>query len=528
MLSLLGVACGGSDAGTHSSASGAGGHTPCTACALAGSGGVAGEGGHTDESGAGANDDEAGAAGSAGEAGAAGTSDAPEPSAVAISEVSFWQAMRVPLEIAGEAVAPNAPLVTGKTGILRVFVAPGASFEPRALSATLSIGADAVPASSTKVIRAASQNGDFETTFNFPFDAPDVLATQPYSVVLQDGAGGPVLARYPASGTVTLDTVSAGPTLNVVVVPLIVGGVTPDTSAVTLAKLRARVLSLYPLADFTLTAHAPLVSNIAVGPDTGWDETLDELYALRASDAPPDNVYYFGLFTPTTRFDDYCVSDCTVGLSQVAGPNEVEYRGSIGLGIFADGSNASAADTMAHELGHALGRQHSPCNVSAPPGYPYPGGKIGVWGFDSLNHLLLDPALYGDVMGYCSPDWISDYTYSALFTRIQYVNGLTAQDNVRATEVPASAYRRVLVDAHGGLRWGARFVPSAPSSGEVRAVILLGAQGEELGNVAGYARVLSDEKSSFVSVPEAALDPATGVTAIRLGNAELSLDAPKP
>jgi hypothetical protein len=47
------------------------------------------------------------------------------------------------------------------------------------------------------------------------------------------------------------------------------------------------------------------------------------------------------------------------------------------------------------------------------PNYPYPGGVIGVPGWDAFaaTSSLKNKSTFTDVMGYCSNQWISDYTY---------------------------------------------------------------------------------------------------------------------
>jgi hypothetical protein len=88
----------------------------------------------------------------------------------------------------------------------------------------------------------------------------------------------------------------------------------------------------------------------------------------------------------------------------------------------------------AHELGHAIGRQH-PVPGSGACGhsdtddeFPYPGSDIGLpgvhWGFDmgdaglGLVQKAADSEVWHDVMGYCDFQWISDYTYLGLHDQI--------------------------------------------------------------------------------------------------------------
>jgi hypothetical protein len=70
---------------------------------------------------------------------------------------------------------------------------------------------------------------------------------------------------------------------------------------------------------------------------------------------------------------------------------------------------------MAHELGHNFGRLHAPCGNPAgvDQSYPYANANIGVFGYDIIAGVAKSPTMR-DLMSYCDPTWISDYTYKGI------------------------------------------------------------------------------------------------------------------
>ncbi len=129
---------------------------------------------------------------------------------------------------------------------------------------------------------------------------------------------------------------------------------------------------------------------------TGWDTVLSGLDAKRTADGATDRYYYGAVHT-------------TYG-SGVAGLGYVGWPVAIGWDV-----SGSFPAVFAHEEGHNFNRPHSPCGGagSPDPNYPYPGGVIGVPGWDvfASSNNLKPAATYTDIMGYCSTQWISDYVY---------------------------------------------------------------------------------------------------------------------
>ncbi len=136
--------------------------------------------------------------------------------------------------------------------------------------------------------------------------------------------------------------------------------------------------------------------NSLLSDGTGWDTVLSALDAKRTADGVTDRYYYGAVHTTYN--------------SGVAGMGYIGWPVAIGWDV-----NGSFPAVLAHEEGHNFNRQHSPCGGAGnpDPNYPYPGGLIGVPGWDvfaSSNNLKPAPT-YTDIMGYCSTQWISDYVY---------------------------------------------------------------------------------------------------------------------
>jgi hypothetical protein len=179
---------------------------------------------------------------------------------------------------------------------------------------------------------------------------------------------------------------------------------------------------------------------------------------------------------------------------------------------------------MAHELGHALGRDHSPCGIGRDydRSFPYLGGLIGTWGFDGV--ALRDPDVFGDVMGYCEPVWISDYTFDRLFLRIAYVNGLALPGSLELGGARASAgtkVRTLAVRPDGTLRWGSEKPVRGSLEGSPTRVELLDSRGLVIGSVMAPFSRFDHLPGGFIGLAASALS-TPGLASVRVGTKTLA------
>jgi Viral BACON domain len=151
---------------------------------------------------------------------------------------------------------------------------------------------------------------------------------------------------------------------------------------------------------------------------------------------PNTNDFYYGMIADGAKFPrgQAIYSKTSVGPS--------------GSGTFGWDNDGSYADWYAgHEMGHSLGRAHPNAGSDNPatnnvtencghsrsdPGYPYgntssAAAPIGpasgsMEGFDGgdpsfgIAKAVYPSASWNDVMSYCNNQWISDYTYNAMYS----------------------------------------------------------------------------------------------------------------
>jgi hypothetical protein len=236
-------------------------------------------------------------------------------------------------------------------------------------------------------IPTTTAQGSLSTTCNATL--PGNWVAPGLRVELQADPNDQVAESDESDNALTLSpSVGAGTALHLTVVPVVHRGQAPS-----IPNFAQTLWRIWPLQSIASNTRAPYTFSGALGPSDGhaWSQLLDELRILRQTDG--SGRYYYGF----------------VRVSYTSGIAGIGY---IGHPVAAGWDHAgSAPAVMAHELGHNFGRAHAPCGTSGDPNYPYPNGLIGTWGYDLESRTLRDPSERYDLMSYCSPQWVSDYTY---------------------------------------------------------------------------------------------------------------------
>jgi hypothetical protein len=232
---------------------------------------------------------------------------------------------------------------------------------------------------------------------------------QPGLSVLADVDPGNVVSEgdetnntFPAGGTpLTLNVRTATPA-HVTLVPVMTSdGRTGMVNAGNMDSFLTFTQKVHPIPSYVATLHATYTTT--AGPlqsddgNNAWNTIINELDALRTADGVLPQEHYYGVVDPS-------YSSGIAGLGFVGGPTAMGWDKGINDQI------------LAHEIGHNWNRNHAPCGGPAgvDPGYPYPNAALGVEGFDVATLTIYGPNSAFDLMSYCHPYWVSDYTYEGV------------------------------------------------------------------------------------------------------------------
>ena len=342
----------------------------------------------------------------------------------------------------------SVPLMAGRDALLRVFVTgdQDSFYQPSVVAlfyhgdrleygADMRLESDVLPGDVNEGRRDRSYNAVIPGAIIRPGTTMVIDLDRTGSVPL--GAGSQL--RIPEVGRLALD-VKTVPVMDLTVVPIVVAakqnndiynwtqGLNADSEQLQFAR------SVLPIPDLVVNVHEGYVTTADLSTGAGWGQLLGELTFLRRME--PRKGYYYGavVLDEDTTWD---------GLGYIGFPLAV---------------GAANQRTMAHELGHTLSLRHAPCGgaIGPDPAYPYEDGIIGVWGYDLREDRILDPFLYKDVMGYCHPSWISDYSFARAFafrTELEstVLQGSVAGASVQATPAASTGERTMLLWGRTGL-----------------------------------------------------------------------------
>lgn len=314
----------------------------------------------------------------------------------------------------------SVPLVANRPTLVRVMAKTEVGAEPANISVTLSgsrggsslgtlnLGTATIPASPSRSV--------YDSTFNVQL--PSDWLTGQVILTAKVDANGVLFDSNQANNVRTQTAVfNTVPDLNIVVVPIdythqgsFAPGFYPGNRVDYISDW---IMRTFPVANVNVVirnSNYPFEGNLQ--QSGSWLDLLSEMRTLKGTETGTQYgpTVYYG-FVPIKNGGDQWFFSGIAGIGYVGG-----FRASVGLNL---GNGSSTGELAAHEVGHNLGRSHAPCGGASgtDPGYPYSGASIGQYGLDRIDSSpqLLAPTDYVDVMSYCDPVWISDYTYTGLY-----------------------------------------------------------------------------------------------------------------
>jgi hypothetical protein len=457
----------------------------------------------------------------------------PLAAGVTMTAIELYQAVLIPVMTDGEGAGDSGvTVIAGKDAFVRVYVQYDSGFEARELYLRVELlGGETVESANAlidvtdEMIAVPSAQENVSSTLNVLVPGDIIQGGRTLVVSLREtsedeGSGDNPGAIWPAEGEgYDLGIAEETAPTKLVLVPVEYNadgsGRLPDTSEAMVESYAELFSAMYPISGIEITVDAPMpYSGNVAAMGNGWDGLLSAVMQRRTDNAAGNDEFYYGLVAPADAFSGpggYCPGGCVTGLSNLSGGPGASQ---VGCGIGYSGSESTY--TAAHEVGHTFGRSHAPgCGAAGPfDGYPYDTGLVGVFGYDPTESIpdfqkLKSPETYYDIMSYCTPQWISDFTYMGLYERVEQIAQLPS---VSPPPGGDTTWLTVFVGTDGTAERGPTLDSALPFEGELRRVSLLDAKGALVDEVDGVFLPRADLGGGLVAFR----NPAPTVTAGRV------------
>lgn len=376
------------------------------------------------------------------------TTGEPEPApaiarGIRLTRVTATQGVQTELVRDGLELPPDeyaVPLISRRKTVLRADWSLHASFVPRELRARLTVytpEGDTHVDEYTAMVAGPSNDGDFDKTFRWQLPADLVRPGMEYRIQAfeqdpeySEGEVSDPPPILPLAGRGKLVVEDNPMILKVELVPVkhVFDGMTcmPTVTDDDVLAMQKWMEQHNAVERAEITVIDPLEYTASIGTaEDGFVPVLTELGIRRAKDKPAANVYWYGLlescdaYPPGLLGQAYGIPDePTVGLAFQR----------IATGRFL-GSGLEARDTFVHEVGHSQGRYHIACSggeAGVDNSYPYPNGRIGVWGYGIHDTQLRSPTGYRDYMTYCNDSFVSDFGWDHTYAFIKELSSWDA------------------------------------------------------------------------------------------------------
>ena len=300
----------------------------------------------------------------------------------------------------------TVPLVASRDGVLRVF---GLAKDPNLFVTPVEVRfyhdgglvhserlvgpGDGVPVHASEAVFASSWNMRVPASLIRP-GLRVVAEIDPDSVIAESNEQDNVLGRSEAGGTLDVRTPEIFEA-RLIPIHIPAENATGAVSDATADDYMVDAMKMLPIPGYDVDVRAPFTTSATgITESQDWSNMLLEIRQLQVAEA--STRYYYGV-VPNTGSPAWC------GLGYLGWPAAI-------------GLDACGAGTAAHEWGHNFDRAHTPCGGPAnpDPSYPYVDATLGTYGIDVETLQVFSPNTHRDFMSYCSPEWVSDYTYRAI------------------------------------------------------------------------------------------------------------------